>query len=46
MNFLDRYVMSDDMALGFFDADGSVLISTDYTFGWIIQTAKNARLDF
>ena len=30
INSLNMYVMSDDTALGFFDADGSVLISTDY----------------
>lgn len=29
-NDLNSYVMSDDTALGFFDADGSILIGTDY----------------
>lgn len=28
---LDEYILSDDMALGFFDADGSVALITDYS---------------
>ena len=44
MNSLDRHVMSDDMALGFFDADGSVLISTDYTSNKSGKTGVSFRV--
>lgn len=30
MTTLTKYVMSDDVALGFFDADGSILLTTDF----------------